>query len=180
MDFQYTPEQEAYRMKVRTWLGENLTKDLCVDDPRDERIAPNYETFVKRRAWQRKMYEAGWVGIAWPKQYGGQGAELMEQVIFDEEYTDAYAPVLPGYSGIALCGPTLMQWGTDEREERFLQRTLKGQVIWCQGYSEPGAGSDLAGLQTRAVDMGDHFVVNGQKVWTSGAQYRVAPEKGRR
>jgi len=171
MDFQYTPEQEAYRTKVRSWLAANLPKELCVDDPRDERIAPDYDTFIKRRAWQRQMYEAGWVGIAWPKQYGGQGADLMEQVIFDEEYTDAHAPVLPGYAGIALCGPTLMQWGTDEQKERFLQRTLSGEVIWCQGYSEPGAGSDLAGLQTRAVDMGDYFVVNGQKVWTSGAQY---------
>ncbi len=133
MDFQYTPEQEAYRAKVRSWLTTNLDKSLCVDDPRDERIAPDYETFVKRRAWQRTMFDAGWVGSAWPKQYGGQDADLMEQVIFDEEYTDAHAPVLPGYSGIALCGPTLMQWGTDEQKERFLQRTLSGEVIWCQG-----------------------------------------------
>lgn len=171
MDFQFTPEQDAYRAKVRSWIETNLPKELCVEDARDERIAPDYATFVKRRAWQRKMYDAGWVGISWPKQYGGQGADLMEQVIFDEEYTDARAPVLPGYSGIALCGPTLMQWGTDEQKDRFLQRTLSGDVIWCQGYSEPGAGSDLAGLQTRAVEDGDDFVVNGQKVWTSGAQY---------
>lgn len=171
MDFQYTPEQEAYRAKVRTWIDANLPKELCVEDARDERIAPDRATFIKRRAWQRKMYDAGWVGISWPKQYGGQGADLMEQVIFDEEYSHARAPVLPGYSGIALCGPTLMQWGTEEQKERFLHPTLKGEVIWCQGYSEPGAGSDLAGLQTRAVDMGDYFVVNGQKVWTSGAQY---------
>jgi len=117
------------------------------------------------------MYEAGWVGIAWPKQYGGQGADLMEQVIFDEEYGRARAPVLPGYSGVALCGPTLMQWGTNEQKQHFLQRILSGDDIWCQGYSEPGSGSDLASLQTRADDMGDFFIVNGQKVWTSGAQY---------
>lgn len=171
MDFQYTPEQEAFRAKVRGWLATNLAPDLCVDDARDERIAPDRETFERRRVWQRTMYEAGWVGSAWPKQYGGQGAELMEQVIFDEEYSRARAPVLPGYSGIALCGPTLMQWGTDEQKQRFLQRILSGDDIWCQGYSEPGSGSDLASLQTRAVDMGDFFVVNGQKVWTSGAQY---------
>ncbi|HXG22814.1 MAG TPA: acyl-CoA dehydrogenase [Methylomirabilota bacterium] len=171
MDFQYTPEQEAYRAKVRSWLEVNLPKELCVEDARDERIAPDRAIFEKRRAWQRKMYEAGWVGIAWPKQYGGQGADLLEQVIFDEEYSRARAPVLPGYSGIALCGPTLMQWGTEEQKNRFLQPTLSGDVIWCQGYSEPGAGSDLAGLQTRAVDHGDYFIVNGQKVWTSGAQY---------
>ena len=121
--------------------------------------------------WQRQMYDAGWVGIAWPQEYGGRGATLMEQVIFEEEYTRARAPVLPGNSGISLCGPTLMQWGSQEQKARFLRRTLSGELIWCQGYSEPGAGSDLASLQTRAVDMGDHFVVNGQKVWTSGRQY---------
>lgn len=171
MDFQYTPEQEAFRATVRNWLKANLSPDLCVDDARDERIAPNRETFERRRAWQRTMYEAGWVGTSWPKQYGGRGADLMEQVIFDEEYGRARAPVLPGYSGIALCGPTLMQWGTEEQKKRFLQRVLSGDDIWCQGYSEPGSGSDLASLQTRAVDMGDFFTVNGQKVWTSGAQY---------
>jgi len=171
MDFQYTPEQEAFRAKVRGWLAATLPPDLCVDDARDERIAPNREIFERRRAWQRTMYEAGWVGSAWPKQYGGQGADLMEQVIFDEEYGRARAPVLPGYSGVALCGPTLMQWGTEEQKKRFLQRILSGDDIWCQGYSEPGSGSDLASLQTRAVDTGDFFVVNGQKVWTSGAQY---------
>jgi alkylation response protein AidB-like acyl-CoA dehydrogenase len=171
MDFQYTPEQEAYRAEVRGWLQTNLPPDLCVDDARDERIAPDRKTFERRRIWQHTMHEAGWVGIAWPQQYGGRGAGLMEQVIFDEEYTRARAPVLPGYSGVALCGPTLMQWGTDEQKKRFLSRILSAEDIWCQGYSEPDAGSDLAGLQTRAVDMGDFFVVNGQKVWTSGAQY---------
>ncbi|MGE0821006.1 MAG: acyl-CoA dehydrogenase [Candidatus Binatia bacterium] len=171
MDFEYTPEQEAFRAEVRNWLAANLPEDLCVDDPRDERIAPDYETFVRRREWQRTMHKAGWVGIAWPKEYGGRGAGLMEQVIFDEEYTRARAPVLPGYSGIALCGPTLAQWGTEEQKNTFLPRILSGDIIWCQGYSEPGAGSDLAGLQTRAIEDGDMFIVNGQKVWTSGAQY---------
>ena len=171
MDFQYTPEQEAFRAEVCGWLEKNLSPDLCVEDPRDERIAPDRETFERRREWQRTMYKAGWVGIAWPKQYGGRGAGLMEQVIFDEEYSLAKAPVLPGYSGLALCGPTLAQWGTDEQKKRFLPRILNGDDIWCQGYSEPGAGSDLAGLQTRAAEEGDVFVVNGQKVWTSGAQY---------
>jgi alkylation response protein AidB-like acyl-CoA dehydrogenase len=171
MDFQYTPEQEAFRAEVRGWLAANLPPDLCVDDARDERVAPDRETFERRRMWQRTMHAAGWVGIAWPKQYGGRGAGLMEQVIFDEEYSRARAPVLPGYSGVALCGPTLMQWGTDAQKKRFLPRILSADDVWCQGYSEPGAGSDLAGLQTRAIDMGDFFIVNGQKVWTSGAQY---------
>ncbi len=171
MDFQYTPEQDAFRAEVRNWLAANLDPALCVDDPKDERVAPDRETFEKRRIWQRSMYAGGWVGIAWPTEYGGRGAGLLEQVIFDEEYTNAHAPVLPGYSGIALCGPTLMHWGTEEQKERFLKRILNGDDVWCQGYSEPGAGSDLAGLQTRAVAEGDDFIINGQKVWTSGAQY---------
>ncbi len=171
MDFQYTPEQDAFRAEVRSWLAANLDPSLCVDDPKDERVAPDRETFEERRIWQRTMYDSGWVGIAWPKEYGGRGAGLLEQVIFDEEYTNAHAPVLPGYSGIALCGPTLMHWGTDEQKERFLKRILNGDDVWCQGYSEPGAGSDLAGLQTKAVAEGDDFIINGQKVWTSGAQY---------
>ncbi len=171
MDFQYTPEQDTFRAEVRDWLAANLDPALCVDDPKDERVAPDRETFDKRRIWQRTMYDSGWVGIAWPKEYGGRGAGLLEQVIFDEEYTNAHAPILPGYSGIALCGPTLMHWGTDEQKERFLKRILNGDDVWCQGYSEPGAGSDLAGLQTKAVTEGDDFIINGQKVWTSGAQY---------
>ena len=171
MDFQYTPEQETFRAEVRSWLAAHLPPDLCVDDARDERVAPDRETFEQRRVWQKTMHTAGWVGIAWPQQYGGGGAGLIEQVIFDEEYSRARAPVLPGYSGVALCGPTLMQWGTNEQKQHFLPRILNADDIWCQGYSEPGAGSDLAGLQTRAADMGDFFIVNGQKVWTSGAQY---------
>jgi alkylation response protein AidB-like acyl-CoA dehydrogenase len=171
MDFEYTPEQEAFRKKVRSWLKANLPSELCVDDAMDERIAPNREIFEKRRVWQKKLHEAGYVGLSWPKEYGGSSASLIEQVIFDEEYSRARAPMLPGYSGVSLCGPTLMHWGTETQKKRYLPRILSGEDIWCQGYSEPGAGSDLAGLQTRAVDHGDYFVVNGQKVWTSGAQY---------
>jgi alkylation response protein AidB-like acyl-CoA dehydrogenase len=171
VDFQYTPEQDAFRDELRGWLAANLPPDLCVDDPTDERVAPDRETFERRVAWQRKMYAAGWVGISWPKTYGGRGATLMEQIIFDEECFRARAPVLPGYSGINMAGPTLIEWGTEEQRQRFLPRILAALDIWCQGFSEPGAGSDLAGLATRAVDAGDHFVVNGQKVWTSGAQF---------
>jgi alkylation response protein AidB-like acyl-CoA dehydrogenase len=171
MDFEYTPAQEAFRREVRNWLKANLSEDLKVDDAMDERVAPNREIFEKRRAWQRKLASAGWVGLSWPRQYGGRAAPLMEQVIFDEEYSRACAPVLPGYSGVGLCGPTLMQWGTDAQKQKFLPRIVNGEHIWCQGYSEPGAGSDLAGLSTRAEDHGDYFIVNGQKVWTSGAQY---------
>jgi alkylation response protein AidB-like acyl-CoA dehydrogenase len=171
MDFEYTPAQEAFRREVRDWLKTNLTEDLKVDDAMDERVAPNREVFEKRRAWQRKLASAGWVGLSWPTQYGGRAAALMEQLIFDEEYSRARAPVLPGYSGVGLCGPTLMHWGTDAQKQKFLPRILNGEHIWCQGYSEPGAGSDLAALSTRAEDHGDYFIVNGQKVWTSAAQY---------
>jgi alkylation response protein AidB-like acyl-CoA dehydrogenase len=171
MDFEYSPEQEEFRGQVREWLAANLPPELCIDDPMDERIAPNREIFDKRRAWQRQLAEAGWVGLSWPKEYGGREIGLLEQVIFDEEYFKARAPILPGYSGVGLLGPTLMQWGTAEQKSRYLPRILPGDDIWCQGYSEPGAGSDLAGLQTRAELKGDYFVINGQKVWTSGAQY---------
>ena len=171
MNFQYTPEQQAFRREVRGWLETHLPPDLCVDDAFDERVAPNRATFERRVAWQRKMADARWVGISWPAQYGGRDATLMEQIIFDEEYFRARAPVLPGYSGINMAGPTIIEWGTEEQKRRFLPRILGGEDIWCQGYSEPGAGSDLASLATRAEDRGDHFVVNGQKVWTSGAQF---------
>src|SRR5467141_1172279 len=171
MDFTFTPEQEQFRGEIRGWLAANLTDDLRIEDPTDERVAPDRETFERRRAWQRRMFAAGWVGISWPKAYGGRGATLMEQVIYDEECFRARAPVLPGYSGIGMAGPTIIEWGTEAQKQRYLPRILGGDDIWCQGYSEPGAGSDLAGLRTRAEERGDHFVVNGQKVWTSGAQF---------
>jgi len=171
MDFQYTPAQEAFRREVRGWLEQNLPADLCVDDAFDERVAADRATFERRVAWQRKLYDSRWVGISWPAQYGGRDATLMEQIIFDEEYFRARAPVLPGYSGVNMAGPTIIEWGTEEQKRRFLPRILSGEDIWCQGYSEPGAGSDLASLATRAEDRGDHFVVNGQKVWTSAAQF---------
>ena len=171
MDFHYTPEQETFRRELRGWLAANLPRELCVDDPTDERVAPDRPTFEKRVEWQKIMYKAGWVGIAWPKEYGGRGATLMEQIIYDEECFRARAPVLPGYSGIGMIGPTLIEVGTEAQKKRFVPRILTAEDIWCQGFSEPGAGSDLAGLSTRAVDKGDHFFVNGQKVWTSGAQF---------
>jgi len=171
VDFQYTPEQEAFRQELRQWLAANLPEDLKVDDPTDERVAPDRATFERRVEWQRTMHRAGWVGIAWPREYGGRGATLMEQIIYDEECFRARAPVLPGYSGTGMLGQTLIEWGTEAQKKRFIPRILTAEDIWCQGFSEPGAGSDLAGLRTRAEDKGDHFLVNGQKVWTSGAQY---------
>ena len=171
MNFELAPEHEAFRKEFRGWLAANLPPELCLDDPADDRVASDRETFEVRRAWQKQMHAAGWVGIAWAKEYGGRGAGLMERVIWDEEYSAARAPVLPGNMGLNLIGPTIIQWGTEAQKLRHLPAILSGEEVWCQGFSEPGAGSDLAGLQTRAVDAGDHFVVNGQKVWTSGAHF---------
>ena len=171
MNFEFGSEHEAFRKEFRAWLAANLPPELCLDDPADDRVASDRETFERRRAWQTQMHRAGWVGIAWPKEYGGRGAGLIERVIWDEEYATARAPVLPGAMGLNLIGPTIIHWGTDEQKTRFLPPVLSGEEVWCQGFSEPGAGSDLASLQTRAVDQGDHFAVNGQKVWTSGAHF---------
>jgi len=171
MDFEYAPEQQAFRIEFRAWLAKNLPPDLCLDDPADDRVASDRETFERRRAWQKTMHEAGWVGISWPKEYGGRGATLIERVIWDEEYAAARAPVLPAAMGLNLVGPTIIHWGTDEQKRRYLRPILSGDEVWAQGFSEPGAGSDLAGLRTRAEDQGDHFLINGQKVWTSGAHF---------
>ena len=171
MNFEYSPVQQAFDKEFRDWLTANLPVDLCLDDPADDRVASDRETFERRRAWQKTMHTAGWVGITWPKQYGGRGAGLIERVIWEEAYAAARAPVLPGSMGLNLVGPTIIHWGTDEQKRRHLPAILDADEIWCQGFSEPNAGSDLASLRTRAADRGDHYVVNGQKVWTSGAHF---------
>ncbi len=171
MDFEYSPAEEAFRKEFRAWLAANLPPDLCLDDAADDRVASDRETFERRRAWQKTMHAAGWVGITWPTEYGGRGAGLIERVIWEEEYAAARAPVLPGNMALNLVGPTIIHWGTDAQKRRHLPAILAADEIWCQGFSEPGAGSDLASLRTRAVDRGDHYVVNGQKVWTSGAHF---------
>ena len=171
MDFEYTPAQEAFRKEFRGWLEAKLPPELCLDDAADDRVPSDRQTYERRRAWQRTMHAAGWVGISWPKEYGGRGASLIERVIWEEEYAAARAPVLPAAMGLNLVGPTIIAWGTDAQRKRYLPRILSADETWAQGFSEPNAGSDLASLQTKAVDRGDHFLVNGQKVWTSGAQF---------
>jgi alkylation response protein AidB-like acyl-CoA dehydrogenase len=173
MDFEYSPEQEAFRKEFRGWLEANLPPELCLDDAADDRIPGDRETYEKRRAWQKTMHDAGWVGISWPKEYGGRGASLIERVIWEDEYAAARAPVLPGAMALNLVGPTIIAWGTDEQRKRHLPKILTGEQTWAQGFSEPNAGSDLANLQTKAIDRGDHWLVNGQKVWTSGAQFHA-------
>jgi alkylation response protein AidB-like acyl-CoA dehydrogenase len=168
MDFTFTAEEEAFRRAVRTWLRRNVPKQqrdarpLEWGDPR--RIA-------EARGWQRKVAEAGYLALGWPREYGGQGADVMRQTIVNEEMVRARAPGLIGMMGVQMVGPTLIQHGTEEQRRRHLPKILTSEEIWCQGYSEPGAGSDLASLRTRAEIVGDEFVVNGQKVWTSNAQY---------
>ena len=168
MDLQFTSEEEAFRLKVRSWLAENMPTS-GLSDTREGREDKTWLTRAK--AWQRRLYEAGYVALAWPKEYGGQAMDPVRQSIVNDEMVRAKAPYKVGASGLGMLGPTLISWGTEEQKQRYLPKILTAEEIWCQGYSEPGAGSDLASLKTRAELVGDEFVVNGQKVWTSGAQY---------
>ncbi len=168
MDLRFTPQDEAYRDEVRTWLEENLEGPFGElrgrGGPGDE-----HELIEPRRAWEKHLGQAGWACIGWPKEYGGRSASITEEVIFNEEYTRARAPGRLGHIGIELLGPTLIAFGTEEQKQRFLPGIVTCEELWCQGYSEPNAGSDLANVQTRAVRDGDEWVVTGQKVWTSHA-----------
>ncbi len=163
MDLKFSPEDEAYRLRLRTWLEDNMPTEAS---PYEQDAAFDY-----RRAWQRKLHEGGWVGIHWPKEYGGQGATLIQQAIYAQETTRARAPQPANGLGISIVGPTLIEHGTEEQKKRYIPKILNADEIWCQGFSEPNSGSDLASLQTKAVLDGDEFVVNGQKIWTSLGQY---------
>ena len=167
MDFAYSAGQERFRGELRAWLesrkaegafGAHQHKSLD-DVVRDG------------RRWQATLHEGGWCGIHWPKEYGGRSAGLLEQIIFQEELARAGSPQLINLLALSMVGPVLIAHGTEEQKRRYLKPILTAEEIWCQGYSEPGAGSDLAALSTRAVLDGDAYVVNGQKVWTSYAQY---------
>jgi alkylation response protein AidB-like acyl-CoA dehydrogenase len=169
MDFKYSEEDEAFRGEFRGWLEANMPRDWRDDG---ELSDPDTKTeFERRRGWHRKLYDAGWMCIHWPKEFGGRGATLMQQFIYNQELDRAKAPPTVNFQGIARVGPTLMQWGTPEQKARFIPKIPSAEEIWCQGLSEPNHGSDLAAVETRAVDNGDHFVVNGSKVWTSNAHH---------
>src|SRR5258708_1556163 len=161
MDFELSPPEREFRDEVRNWLDSNK--------PREEAPAgEGQRAFIdRRRAWQKKMFEAGYVGITGPKEYGGRGAGFMEQLIFNDEMILAKAPDPINVIGLGMGGPVVIAHGTEEQKKRYLTPLLSADEIWCQGFSEPNAGSDLSGLQTRAEDKGDHYVVNGQKVWTT-------------
>jgi alkylation response protein AidB-like acyl-CoA dehydrogenase len=166
MDFNYSPEQETYRTQVRAWLEANQPPPLTVE----ERDRVNEDLLWERnKKWHKRLYAGGWVGLNWPKEYGGRGATFIEQVIFQQELARLNLPMGINLLGIIMNGPALMQWGTDEQKKRYLKPILTADEIWCEGMSEPGAGSDLASIQTRAELQGDYFIVNGQKVWTTVA-----------
>jgi alkylation response protein AidB-like acyl-CoA dehydrogenase len=166
MDFHFSPQEEAFRQEIRSWLTANMPPTYT-GDAFEERSAD--ERFDIQLAWQKQLHAGNWVGIHWPKEYDGRGATILEQVIYSEELARVHAPGIANMLGVMLVGPTLIHWGTEEQKKRFIPKILSAEEIWCQGYSEPGSGSDLASLQTRAVEDGDFFVINGQKVWTSYA-----------
>ena len=155
-------QDEAFRAELRAWLTAHVT-----DAFREQRTMTFQEKMAVRRAWQKTLFESGWIGIGWPREYGGRGATLTQESIYHEEMARARAPLAANVIGLNMAGPTLLAVGTPEQKARYLPKILSAEEIWCQGFSEPNAGSDVASLQTRAVRVGDHFVVNGQKVWTS-------------
>jgi alkylation response protein AidB-like acyl-CoA dehydrogenase len=172
MDFKFSAEDEAFRQELRAWLQKNRPAQSPADDDHTDFMHEGSKDDWRRRLeWHRKMHSGGWVGISWPKEYGGRGATLTQQLIYNEEMARANTPQLVNGLGIMLVGPTIIHWGTEEQKTRYVPKILAGQEIWCQGYSEPGSGSDVASLQTRAVEEGDYFIVNGQKVWTSDAHH---------
>src|SRR5438552_7369426 len=164
MDLMFSEHEAAFRDELRGWLAENPP------DPEPTGGGPEaYDAW--RRDWQRKLYAGGWAAPSWPVEYGGRGASLTESAIYFEEIGRARVPLPANILGLLLGGPTLMVWGTDAQKERYLAPILSAEEIWCQGFSEPESGSDLASLKTKAVKEGDEWVVTGQKVWTTLAQY---------
>jgi alkylation response protein AidB-like acyl-CoA dehydrogenase len=164
MDVSFSPEEEAFRQEVRTFIERNFTPDMRDAMGEDVRSKDSY------LAWHKVLYKQGWVAPHWPKQYGGTGWNVTQRYIFNEESARAETtPILP--FGVSMVGPVIFTFGNDEQKKKYLPRILSGEDWWCQGYSEPGSGSDLASLRTRAVREGDHYIVNGQKTWTTLAQY---------
>ena len=164
MDFRDTPEEAEFRTGLRSWIEANLPEGWSERGPVRGRMDEDVS-----RQWSKKLYEAGYSGLTWPKEYGGRGAPYTHQAIFLEEVARAEAPDHIGVIGLGMAGPTIIAHGTDEQKKAHLEKTLSGEEVWCQGFSEPGSGSDLGSLRTRGELDGDEFVVNGQKVWSSFA-----------
>jgi alkylation response protein AidB-like acyl-CoA dehydrogenase len=164
MDLTFTPEQQAFRAEVRAWLEANAPR---------ERLA-SYDTregFEQHRAWERKLHDARLSMVIWPRELGGRGCDLIDWLIFEEEYWRADAPLRVNQNGQLLLGPTLMEFGTDEQKRRFLPRMASSEDMWAQGWSEPNAGSDMAAIRSKAIRDGDHYVINGQKIWSTRALF---------
>jgi len=164
VDFSYPPEVEQFRKELHTWLAANLTDEVVAAGRRRGRDPDTFETL---RRWDATLADAGWGAVSWPREYGGRGATVLEQLAYAEETTRARAPVPLNVIGMNNIAPAIMQYGTDSQKRELLRRMVRADDIWCQGMSEPEAGSDLASLRTRAVRDGDDYVVNGQKIWTS-------------
>jgi alkylation response protein AidB-like acyl-CoA dehydrogenase len=164
MDLSFTPQQQAFRAEVRAWLHTNVPRSpLGSYDTR--------EGFEQHRAWEAKLAEAGFSSVTWPKALGGRGCDLIEWLIFEEEYWGADAPARVNQNGILLFGPTLMEFGTPEQKARFLPGTARCDLMWAQGWSEPNAGSDMAAITSKAIREGDDYVINGQKTWSTRALF---------
>ena len=167
MDLIYPTEAEEFRVEIKSWLHENLPDgwfDEGFEMSDDERVEFNAQ-------WTSKLFEGGWICATWPSEYGGKGLSTMQGVVLAEEFANAKAPMRGDFFGDTLVGPTLLQWGTEEQKKEFLPGILQGNTRWCQGFSEPNSGSDLASLKTTAVIDGDEWVINGQKVWTTGGHH---------
>src|SRR5205823_6544990 len=164
MDLRDTPQEAAFRAELRAWLDDNLPEERRGWRGGEQRFGDAFG-----RGWSRKLYDAAYAGLTWPKEYGGAGAPYSFQAIFYEEMARAQAPAHVGVIGLGMAGPTIMAHGTDEQKQAHLAKILSAEEIWCQGFSEPGAGSDLAAARTRAERRDDVYVVNGQKVWSSFA-----------
>ncbi|MFT7244168.1 MAG: acyl-CoA dehydrogenase, partial [Candidatus Azotimanducaceae bacterium] len=163
MDFNDSPEEAKFRTEAATWLKDNV--------PSEQELA-DMNPMQQGKYWQNKKSAAGWACIRWPKEYGGRDADAIQQVILNQEEAKVNAPNTGMFSiGQGMAAPTMMTWATDEQKQRYLPKLASGEEIWCQLFSEPAGGSDLAALRTKAVRDGDDWIINGQKIWTSGAQY---------
>ena len=167
MDLRFSAADLVFAAEVRDWLGQHLTGRFA--DLVGRGGSGNEEFYELRLEWERELHAGGWTGLGWPAEYGGRPASMTQRVLFEYEYARAGAPYRAGFQGTNLLGPTLIAHGTPEQKQRFLPRILAGEEVWCLGFSEPGAGSDLASVRTRAVLDGGEWVVDGQKIWTSHA-----------
>jgi len=164
MDLDYTDKQKRFRAEIREWLAAHVpARPLASFDTE--------EGFAQHRAWEATLYSGRWSMVTWPEELGGRGCDLIEWLIFEEEYWRAGAPLRVNQNGVFLLGPTLMDYGSDEQKKRFLPRIASGEDIWAQGWSEPNAGSDMAAIRCKAERDGDHYVINGQKTWSTRATW---------